>query len=57
MDNFWVVLGNLWETATGGVLMLATQPGADCISQGSLSNPTLLCCLVQIAERGGVVGG
>ena len=53
------LLGNLWESATGGVLMLPTQPGADCISQGSNVQPlkphsALLPCTDCRERRGGV---
>ena len=62
LSSFWVVLGNLWESATGGVLMLPTQPGADCISQGSNVQPlkphsALLPCTDCRERRGGVGEG
>ena len=54
MGSLWVVLGNLWEMATGsGDGDAATQPGADCISQPLKPHSALLPC-TDCRERIGV---
>ena len=54
LGSLWVVLGNLWEMATGsGDADAATQPGADCISQPLKPHSALLPC-TDCRERIGV---